>query len=487
MLQSRSRACMQLVATNNYNVGLIYTAVYMAEDLQFPIETPFHHANLIAMKTLIVHQNPMKYCCWSTVVAFALIAGCHKEISDRNTSTPVAKIAAIDSIMVLPISSVQLDGSESYDPDGGDLTFSWRLSTTVAGASIAPANTKTPKLQGIQPGYYQIILTVTSLISNRSGHDTIGLRIVDPATRNRPPVADPGINRDTIYVMGIAYWLDGSGSSDPDGNFRGGKWKQIAGPTATLLQPGSLKCAFLASDTGLYIFELTVTDSLGLADTATMTYHLVKEVPPPTPYLYAGPDQVLGLPMDSGYLDTRYTKNYGSFASTPGAIFYWYQLSGPSQALPDGANIDRSPIRNGQSFYTKKLTVGTYIFRLEVRAGQEVASDTLVLQVVNDPSAQNTVAYMGKWENYNIWDMSFCPSVYWYLRPDLIDGNAPVNSARMQYRAHDDNSWHPLTTEKSNRIYYQYYPASQEIYVDIKNGGCDNSYEDKVIAIRFFK
>lgn len=67
-------------------------------------------------------------------------------------------------VMVPPGDRVELDGSESYDPDGDEpLTFAWALAEAPQGsvAVLEDADTPTPSLVTDQPGHYAIELVVT--------------------------------------------------------------------------------------------------------------------------------------------------------------------------------------------------------------------------------------------------------------------------------------------------------------------------------------
>ncbi len=80
-----------------------------------------------------------------------------------------------------------------------------------------------------------------------------------------PPVADAGTNQ-TVYVDDLVT-LDGTGSSDPDGNLPlvyG--WTQTAGPAVTLSDPTAAQPTFTAPATpAVLTFTLRVTDALGMS------------------------------------------------------------------------------------------------------------------------------------------------------------------------------------------------------------------------------
>ncbi|GAB4527823.1 MAG: hypothetical protein Fur0018_13670 [Anaerolineales bacterium] len=84
---------------------------------------------------------------------------------------------------------------------------------------------------------------------------------------NHPPMANAG--PDQNVEIGTAVTLDGSGSSDPDGNtpLTYG-WTQTGGPAVTLSDATAVNPTFTAPNVSdVLTFTLTVTDSLGLAGT----------------------------------------------------------------------------------------------------------------------------------------------------------------------------------------------------------------------------
>lgn len=100
-----------------------------------------------------------------------------------------------------------------------------------------------------------------SLVNGTSGSD-------EPVVTNRAPVASAS----DLSVTGPAtVTLDGSASTDPDGDALSWKWTQTSGATVTLANSTGAKATFpvaaVASNQTLG-FRLTVTDSKGLSSTA---------------------------------------------------------------------------------------------------------------------------------------------------------------------------------------------------------------------------
>ncbi|OQA82567.1 MAG: translocation protein TolB [bacterium ADurb.Bin236] len=95
---------------------------------------------------------------------------------------------------------------------------------------------------------------------------------------NRAPVANAGTDAKTFVATVYAYsnniytpsdhyyTLDGSGSSDADGDSITYRWEQESGPTVSLSVSSGSKPTFVPRQTGTYVFKLTVND--GYVDSA---------------------------------------------------------------------------------------------------------------------------------------------------------------------------------------------------------------------------
>jgi hypothetical protein len=87
---------------------------------------------------------------------------------------------------------------------------------------------------------------------------------------NRAPIANAG--PDATGTIGTAVTLDGSGSSDPDGNPLTFAWSQTGGPAVTLSTPNAAVAHFTPAANATYTFQLQVSDgSLTAQDTVVIT------------------------------------------------------------------------------------------------------------------------------------------------------------------------------------------------------------------------
>src|SRR6185369_13434335 len=92
---------------------------------------------------------------------------------------------------------------------------------------------------------------------------------------NQPPVANAGPNQ-TIECGGAstAVVLDGSASSDPDGDALSYEWRH----NQTLL--GTTPTVTVAVALGSYTFTLRVTDSQGASSDSSVVVNFVDHAPP---------------------------------------------------------------------------------------------------------------------------------------------------------------------------------------------------------------
>jgi hypothetical protein len=85
-----------------------------------------------------------------------------------------------------------------------------------------------------------------------------------PGAPNDPPAANAGA--DQVVGAGSSVTLDGSASTDPDGDDIGFVWRQILGPPVSLSSTTERTVTFTAPDTSTALtFELSVTDGQNMS------------------------------------------------------------------------------------------------------------------------------------------------------------------------------------------------------------------------------
>ncbi|MHB8790481.1 MAG: PKD domain-containing protein [Desulfobulbaceae bacterium] len=159
--------------------------------------------------------------------------------------------------------------------------------------------------------------------------------LLTPIESNLAPVANPG-NSQTIHA-GSVVTLDGSASSDPDANYPlTFNWTIVSAPTGstpTLSDVVSPTPFFTADKEGSYIYELIVTDSLGLASTPGRVTISTNNT---APIADAGTDQAI---IENGtvvYLDG--SQSYDPDGDTIG--YNWRIVSRPSESNAELLDAD---------------------------------------------------------------------------------------------------------------------------------------------------
>ena len=269
--------------------------------------------------------------------------------------------------------TVTLDGSESSDPDGDTLTYSWSIDTqpSESTASFSDATVARPSLTLDEVGEYRIQLSV----SDGNGGTAEDSVLVTASPTNNPPTANAG--DDQNVVTGNEVSLDGSLSSDSDGDLITYSWLLLTipeGSSATLSDSGIVNPTFVADLDGQYIAELTVSDgtSSSAADSVTITAATANSIP----VADAGGDQNVA-PNTLVILDG----SGSSDADGDGLTYLWSLTSVPEGSA---AELDDSTLV-GPSF-TADL-VGTYSSTLTVNDGFEDSAPDSVTITVATPNS----------------------------------------------------------------------------------------------------
>ncbi len=190
--------------------------------------------------------------------------------------------------------TVELDGKGSSDPDGDALTYSWTITNDPTGeASLTDANTSTPTFHAPSVDSATDV-TVELTVDDGHGHtDSDAATVtVEPAVPpvNQPPTADAGGPYSVDEEKTVK--LDGTGSSDPDGDALTYSWTITSDPTgeSSLTNSDIATPTFHApsvdSDTNVTV-KLTVDDGHGHTDSDTATVSVKAVAPPPDELLWA--------------------------------------------------------------------------------------------------------------------------------------------------------------------------------------------------------
>jgi hypothetical protein len=282
-----------------------------------------------------------------------------------------------------PGTAATLDGTASADPDGDALAYLWTVTSRPAGSLAEPGDptAAAPSFTPDLPGAYVLSLVVSDGTLDSAPDTAV---VTAPAPANAPPVADAG--PDTAVTVGIAVALDGTGSSDPDGDPITYLWAIDAAPagSAVALSSATIARPVLTPDVaGDYALSLTVDDGALASAPATVT---VTALPPPNapPVADAGPDAAVTL-GEAAALDGS-----ASFDPDGDAITHlWAVTDRPAGALAEPAD----PAAASPSF-TPDMA-GAYTLSLTVNDGQIDSSPDVVTVTATAPANAPPVADAG--------------------------------------------------------------------------------------------
>ncbi|MCM3901685.1 MAG: PKD domain-containing protein [Pyrinomonadaceae bacterium] len=262
--------------------------------------------------------------------------------------------------------NVQLNGGNSSDPDGDPLTFQWSFQSLPIGSTAVLFNSTAvdPTFVLDQPGIY-----IVQLVVNDGNFDS-AVDTVQISTGNSAPVANAGADQTAIITNTVT--LDGSGSTDIDGNPLTFQWSfqsRPVGSTAMLSDPTAVNPSFVVDQPGNYIVELIVND--GLINSAPDT--VIISTQNSTPVANAGPDQSTSVgstvQLDgsgSNDVDGDPLTFQWSFVSRPAGSTA--TLTGPTTVIP--------------TFLADQP--GTYVIQLIVNDGfVDSAPDTVMITTEN--------------------------------------------------------------------------------------------------------
>lgn len=227
--------------------------------------------------------------------------------------------------------AVQLDGSGSEDPDGSIVAYQWERTVGPAvvlnSTALAMPTFVAPLADAIESITFK--LTVTD-DGGLMATDTVEITV---SPRNQPPTAKAGADANALELTEAL--LDGSASTDPDGQISSFSWTQTQGTDVMLSDDSLATPTFATPDVAVAIvltFRLTVTDNSGdsASDLVSVTVF-----PEDTPLVSdAGPDRA--VPTDTAVpLDGR-----GSHAGTVQIGSYqWSQIGGSPAPVDDADQV----------------------------------------------------------------------------------------------------------------------------------------------------
>ena len=209
-------------------------------------------------------------------------------VASNANARPIANAGADQNVTIGSL--VTLDGSGSSDANGDAIGFQWIIVSRPNGSAMAISGETDvkPTIVPDEPGEYVVGLRV----SDGAATSEMDPVTVNVALANVAPNADAGPDQNVVY--GTVVSLDGSGSSDANGDALIFQWSltsQPAGSQATLSDSAAVNPQFATDLDGTYVASLMVTDSKGATSIDTVT--IAATWANATPIANAGVDQIV--------------------------------------------------------------------------------------------------------------------------------------------------------------------------------------------------
>jgi len=276
-------------------------------------------------------------------------------------------------------SVVPLDGSGSFDPDGGLITYAWSLDTKPEGSTLTDAeilgkDTPNPSFIPDVDGVY-----VIKLIVSDGGLDSEPDMVeITASSVNVPPNALAGADLNALPATQVI--LDGTASHDPDEGpgplTHMWTFKQVPEESALvdsdIGDPDKAQARFEPDVAGTFVLMLQVLDGQDTDVDETIVTVSEPNVPPNAK---AGADQTVSL-GDDVVLNGTASNDPDNQPKSPS--FSWRFVS-----LPAGSSLTNADITDADAIESRFTpdVVGSYVVQLKMSDGAASDSDNVLIFV----------------------------------------------------------------------------------------------------------
>ncbi len=273
-----------------------------------------------------------------------------------------------------------LNGSNSHDPEGDELTYHW---IQTAGPSVDIFAPQSPNPGFVSPNVTsnETLTFALNVFDGELYSETVFVNILVTGL-NQAPIADAG--RDDTVAPNTYYPLNGSNSHDPEGEGLTYHWIQTAGPSVDIFAPQSPNPGFVSPNVTT---NQTLTFALNVFDgelySETVFVNILVKVANLAPVADAGRDDTVD---ENAY----YALNGSNSFDPEGAelTYHWIQVAGPAVDIfaPESPN---------PGFVAPSVdSTQTLTFALNVFDG-ELRSDTAMVNIVINKNNEAPIADAG--------------------------------------------------------------------------------------------
>lgn len=237
-------------------------------------------------------------------------------------------------------SEICLDGVESHDPNGHDLTFQWTLVSTPDNSAITSADiTASDTLACLSPdapGSYAVALVVNNGIVDSEPD----FAFIAAGSTNQGPqaVAEVVSAASCDFIV-----LTGENSTDPESDILGYRWEVLVVPPGSQVETGpgpfdnplGMSPSFYADVEGEYTVQLVVTDGEDFSVPVFLEVEVTQTTVNSPPVVGTSPDAYFTSPSP-----TCQTDAYGNCTNCPNCPAIVVPLDAFDTVDPDGDLVD---------------------------------------------------------------------------------------------------------------------------------------------------
>ncbi|REL28509.1 hypothetical protein DXX93_19350 [Thalassotalea euphylliae] len=296
------------------------------------------------------------------------------------TQTLFANIQA--PMQVFRNETINLDGSNSSDAEPGPqaLSYSWTLisvpsASALTQADLADSNAIMASLVPDVLGNYTFELTVL----DGEFTDTVTATV---SVVNNPPVANAGDNQ--TVAVGDTVTLDGSASSDPEGDLITYQWQIVNVPDGSSLtqlnDPTTPMPSFVGDVVGRYEFALVVNDGEDDSPADIVQVEVLQGNLPPQAEIALASDEV-----QVGSQVTLDGRNSNDPDNGPSPLTYQWSF----MSVPDGSGLTDADIAEPMAALTSFVPDVEGVYSVELRVEDGDLADATMAEITATPQPVN--------------------------------------------------------------------------------------------------